>query len=210
VIATFLLNNLWFDLLLWLAIYASDYSLTIYQMSLYHRGMQGEVQHEGSLELNPYFQADVERQRKFSLRWFLMAFLTSLMLASVWWLSVRGLGLPGFFWFVLGMLYLLQAAVHVRHLTNIVFFRQILRGEASGKIEYSMKGSLLTSAGQFIGFAILFFLCFLLTTQWFFLGGAFACTSLSLNHAIRAGRLPTRRAAAPPAVNVPPPPESRS
>jgi hypothetical protein len=201
-VAYFLLNNVWLDLLLWLAIYASDYYLTLYQMGLYRKGGQEHVGHEGSLELNPYYQADVDRQRKFSLRWLLMACLTSLLLLAVWWLSLRGLGLPGFFWLVLGMLYLLEAAVHVRHLTNIVLFRQILRGEAGGRIEYSRKASLLTSAGQFLGFAILFFLCFLLTSQWFFLGGALGCASTGMNHYLHARKLPARQA-------VPPPPASK-
>ena len=115
-----LLENIWVDLLLWLVLYASDYALTIYQIGLYRKGVREHVVFEGSLELNPFFQRDVEGQRKFSLRWILMAVLTSLILLAIWWLSVALLNLPAVFWFVLGSLLLLEAAVHVRHLTNLM------------------------------------------------------------------------------------------
>jgi len=197
-LATFLQENVWFDLLLWLAVYAGDYYLTIYQAGLLQRlqaRAQGEPGSVGELELNPYFQADVGRQRKFSPRWLLMAALTALILFLTWWLAVASLGLPGFFWLVLGMMFLLEAPIHIRHLTNIALFHQLLRGEGSGRIETSRKASLLTSASQLAGFTLLFVFCYLLTTHLFFLGGALTCASLSANHALRGARLRARTAA---------------
>jgi hypothetical protein len=189
-LASILLAHIWVALLLWLAIYASDYALTIYQIGLYRKGVREHVVFEGSLELNPFFQKDVERQRKFSLRWMLMAVLTSLILFACWWLSVVAVYLPAFFWFALGSLLLLEAAVHVRHLTNIVQFHQVLSGGAAGRIAYSRKLSLSASAGQFAGFALLFLACFFLTERFFFLGGAASCAVTALKHWTTAGKQP--------------------
>jgi hypothetical protein len=54
----------WPGLLLWAAVYSSDYAATILSARLYRAKAKEHLVFEGSYEVTPYFQKDVD-----SLRW---------------------------------------------------------------------------------------------------------------------------------------------
>jgi hypothetical protein len=78
---------------------------------------------------------------------------------------------------------LVQLAIHVRHLRNLVLFRAIINTDGvRGRIEYSRPLMHRMSACELLTFSCLFFLLFVFTQHWFMLGGATACLSTALKH----------------------------
>jgi hypothetical protein len=61
-----LVESAWAGPLLWAALYVSDYALTIASARLYSR--QDKIVFEGSFEITPQFQADVNALRRVSPR----------------------------------------------------------------------------------------------------------------------------------------------
>jgi hypothetical protein len=64
---TLFVDNLWVCLLTWLVLYISDYYLTIWGAHLYRSGAQEHIVYEGSYELTPQFQKDIDALKLFSL-----------------------------------------------------------------------------------------------------------------------------------------------
>jgi|SRR5579859_771022 len=179
-----MIDNPWFALALWLLSYLADYYLTLYSARLYRQGAQAHVAFEGSLELTPYYQADIDQLRRVSLRFILAVVWSVLLLELIWYLSIVVLKLPWAFEFLLGGLVLREAAVLMRHARNIALFRAA-RAEGqgiSGKITYTRRLSLRQSAVELWAFAALFALLAALTASWLLAGGAFACAATGFQH----------------------------
>ena len=182
-----MLDNPWFGLALWLLSYLADYYLTLYSARLYRQGANAHVAFEGSLELTPYYQADIDRLRRVSPRFILAVVWSVLLLELIWYLSFVVLKLPAAFEFVLGGLALREAAVLMRHARNIAMFRAARAGWGlEGKITYARRLSLRQSAVEFWTYTALFGLLALLTASWLLAGGAFACAVTGWQHWRRA------------------------
>jgi hypothetical protein len=178
-----LIDHLWLALGLWACVYVADYYLTLAGVRLYGQGANRVIVFEGSYELNPLFQQDIDRRRRFSSRFLVMLGVTCLLIAFVW----RGVWLrwfpPGIFRFWMGSLLLIELAVLMRHLRNIVTFRQLRHADdIAGQISYSRRWTLRSSALDLALFAGLFALLALIADPWFFLGGALACAGAALRH----------------------------
>jgi hypothetical protein len=78
---------------------------------------------EGSFEITPYFQRDIDSLRVISPRFLLMLVLSGLLLAWMWFLSLQSE--REFYAFALGSMVLAQLAVHTRHLRNFFMFRNL-------------------------------------------------------------------------------------
>ncbi len=186
-----LFDSLWIPLALWAALYVSDYYLTLYGAHLYQGGAKNHLAIEGSYELNPLFQQDINQLRRVSLR-----FLLALLASSLLLLILRGLAedWPWLFVFACGGLILLEIAMHSRHVRNIVTFRQLKSGQGvSGKIEYARWVTYRGSAIEMFTFAAIFLALALLLGSWFCLGGAVSCTGLAVRHFLQSRQ--ARRAA---------------
>jgi hypothetical protein len=119
--------------------------------------------------------------------------VTSLLIAFVW----RGVWLlwfpPIVFRFWMGSLLLIELAVLMRHLRNIVTFRQMAHaGDITGQISYSRWWTLRSSALDLALFAGLFALLASIAEPWFFLGGALACAAAALRHLRYSQRIRVR------------------
>jgi hypothetical protein len=178
-----LIDNIWLAVILWCVIYTSDYYLTIYSARLYHASAKDYMVFEGSFELTPAFQDDVDRLRYISPR-FLKALLVSCAgIVIVWWLSVQFVNLPALYSFLIGALVLREAAIHARHARNITSFKHAKGGYGiKGKVEYSRPYILKASAVDLFSFAALFLFLFLVSGSWFCLGGAMACGVTGRQH----------------------------
>ncbi len=188
-----LLDHLWLALGLWTCVYLADYYLTLAGARLYAQGVNRVIVFEGSYELNPVFQQDIDSRRRLSYRFFAILGVICLLIAFVW----RGVWLrwfpPGVFRFWMGSLLLIELAVLMRHLRNIVTFRQILRAaDIAGQIRYSRWWVLRSSALDLGLFAGLFVVLASIAEPWFFLGGALACASTALRHLRYSQRLRTQ------------------
>jgi hypothetical protein len=165
---------MWAGPVAWSVLYISDQTLTILCARLYRQGAGEKIVFEGSFELNPLFQRQVDSLRWISGRFLFMLFLTNVLIALVWWLNRQSS--PEAYYFLLGAAICLQLAIHVRHLRNLFLFRA-MRGTNAvrGRIEYSRPLILKMSSVEFLSFSALFALLFVFTGSWFVMGGALMC-----------------------------------
>src|SRR6185436_17331339 len=111
--------------ILWVILYVSDYYLTIYSA----RGFR-EIRHfqfEGSYELTPQFQTDVDALKSISKRHIAMLVLCSILIVLLWWVIASRLALPWLYNLYLGLFLLIEVAVHLRHLRNVFLIHEVRR-----------------------------------------------------------------------------------
>jgi hypothetical protein len=185
-----LLDSVWLGPLLWFALYTSDYFVTITCARLYQR--QDKVSVEGSYEITPLFQADVNALRRLSPR-----FVIALLVSTSYVVLVQRIAglMPSLYLGVLGALVLLELTVHIRHLRNWFMFKY---GTSSiqGRLMYPRGFMLRLSAFELLTFAALYLILFLTTGSLFIMGGALATSVLSLNHYRLARRHDAARSSA--------------
>ena len=167
--------------ILWIILYVSDYYLTIYSA----RGFRevGHFHFEGSFELTPQYQKDIDALKPVSTRHVISLALSSLFIVLIWWLTKRFSFFPWTYLLYLGMFLLLEIAVHLRHLHNISLIREIRKGGGvEGEIRYRKWFSYRISASEFYLYSVLFLFFAVLTYSPFFLGGAIMCFGTGVKH----------------------------
>lgn len=174
-------------MVVWSLLYTSDYAFTIACARLY-RG-QETVIFEGSYEITPLFQRDVDSLRVVSPRFVFMLLLSLGMLGFLWILNENSPA-PELYQFALGAMIGVELAVHIRHIRNLVLLRTISRPDwVRGRIEYGRMAILRASSWECFAFSCLFAILFTFTRSWFILGGAFGCFSLGVKHRRLASKL---------------------
>lgn len=175
------ISSLWPGLLVWGVLYIADYALTITCARLYQMGVNEKFVFEGSYEITPYFQKDIDSLRLISPRFLAALLLTGGLLAGSWLISAQTQ--PELYEFVLGVMILVQLSVHSRHFRNLFLFRSIIKtGGVTGRIEYSRALLLRMSSVEALIFSGLYLLLFAFTQSWFILGGTIGCLSLAARH----------------------------
>jgi hypothetical protein len=175
-------EHLWPGLAMWTALYISDYALTFVCARMYRAGVNEKIVLEGSIELTPHFQKDIDSLRTVSPN-FVRGLVMIFGILVVLWVLSAAFELLELYSFGLGVLILAQLAVHHRHVQNYSLFRAIVGdGGLSGRIEYSRPLMLRQSSTAFLSFAGLYAVVFLFTESWFVLGGTFGCLSIALRH----------------------------
>ena len=186
----------WPGVMLWIVLYISDYYLTIYAA----RGFRqiGHFQFEGSYELTPQFQQDVDALKPVSRLHLVMLVLCSLVIYLLWWLCADWLARPWLYNLYLGLFLLVEVAVHLRHLRNVFLVREVRKhGGVEGQISYRKWFSYRISAFEFHMIGSLFLLVALLSFSSFFLGGVLVCYGTGLRHGLLARQV-KKAAPAPP------------
>ena len=174
-------SSLWPGLAIWSLLYISDYAFTLTCARLYAAGINEKLGFEGSFELNPFFQRDINSLRLISKRFVAMLFISGLLLGWIWFLASQST--RAFYDFMLGFMILLELAIHVRHLRNLFTFRMFGKpGNVRGRIEYSRPFVLRTSATELFAFSALFLLLSFFTQSWFVAGGAVSCALTARKH----------------------------
>src|SRR5271165_2443565 len=177
----FLFASLWPALLIWTLLYISDYRLTIICARLYRAGVNEKIVFEGSYELTPLFQKDIDALKTISPRFVFMLLLTDSLMAFVWYLTRDSV--PQMYEFLLGAMILIELTVHLRHLRNFVSFRAMRNSsDVRGRIEYSRPFILRMSYSELFVFSGFYLLLFAFLQQWFLLGGAASCLSAAIKH----------------------------
>lgn len=173
-LTAFFMQNIWLVALLWALTYLSDYYLTLYSARLFKANLREHILHEGSFELTAVFQKDIDKLKLFSGAFYWrLAFSIGLMLI-IGWLLNGPLEAPFGYEFILGGLFLREAAVHLRHIRNICMAKCASHnGSLRGKVEYSRWLIYRTSALDLWSYATFFLLISLFVGFWFFFGGAF-------------------------------------
>ena len=85
--ADVIFEKLWLILPIWVLVYLSDYYLTILGARAYEAGAKEHLLFEGSYELTPTFQKDVDALRVFSPKFLRAVLLTSGFVAALWYLE---------------------------------------------------------------------------------------------------------------------------
>ena len=171
----------WPGVAAWIILYISDYNLTLYSA----RGFRevGHFQFEGSFELTPQFQKDINSLNRVSRLHLTLLFVYSLVIYLLWLATVKWLNSPWAYELYLGMFLLLEVAVHMRHLRNVFLVREIRRnGGVEGEITYHKQFSYRISAFDFKLFGGLFLIVAILGSSLFFLGGAIMCIGFGFRH----------------------------
>ena len=178
-----LVENVWVAISVWTAVYISDYFLSIWAARLYRQGAREHVTFTGSLEITPQFQEDINALRTISLRFLRALVFSVIVIAVAWVVSVRWAALPQAFLVLMGALICLEATAHIRHIRNIAFMKTLVTKQGlRGRIEYPRWLSLRLSAVEILGFAVLFLVAFLISGNWFFIGGAVSCLLTGMKH----------------------------
>jgi hypothetical protein len=180
-LSNFFLNNLWPGLTVWSLLYVSDYALTLKCARLYRSGVSEKFVFEGSYEITPFFQRDIDSLKSISPRFLGMLLWGAVLLTAVWLLAKQLV--PQLYYFALGSMILIQLAIHTRHLRSLFLFRSIINtDQVRGRIEYSRHLLLQMSATELFTFSGLFLLLFVFTQDWFVFGGAASCLSTAMKH----------------------------
>ena len=174
-----LLDSWWIGPALWAAFYISDYRMTIAGARLYKA--QSNVVFEGSYEITPGFQADVDALKTLSPRFVIYLAASTAYLGLVRWIASTSEIMFSLYGAVLGGLLLLQATIHIRHLRNWFMFSKGA-GLMQGRLSYSRSLTLRMSAFELFLFAVLYFGLFIVTPSSFLLGGALLCAGKSVQH----------------------------
>lgn len=179
----------WPAVLLWAALYVSDYVWTIACARMYRAGVQERICFDGSYEITPYYRADVDALRPISPRFLLMLVVSCALQVFLWRVTMGEGFAPEIYELALGAMILIELTIHVRHVRNYVLFRAVLAGRGvSGRIEYARPQMLTQSAVELTAFALLYVLVSAIARSWFVLGGAIACAILAANHRMLAGQ----------------------
>ena len=177
-----LTSNPWYGVICWVILYISDYYLTIRSA----RGFReiDRFRFEGSMELTPQFQKDVDNLHPVSKRHILWLIGSSLIILIVWWITHLSIYLEWTYPLYLGMFLFLEVAVHLRHLRNLAIIREIQKhGGVDGQITYRQWFSYRNSANELYITGSLFLLIALLAFSLLLLGGAIACYGTGFSHA---------------------------
>jgi hypothetical protein len=173
-------KHAWIGIPFWALLYISDYTLTLICARMYQSGVRDKIAFEGSYELTPYFQRDIDSLRVISPK-FVAALLTiSILLTILWWLAQ--LSTPAIFLFVLGAFICSQLCVHIRHIRNYYMFKAASTDAVRGRIEYSRPLSLRVSSIEMLSFSGLFLILYLSTGSFFILGGVVSLITIATKH----------------------------
>ena len=179
--SNFFISSLWPGLLVWSCLYVADYALTITCARLYRKGVNEKFVFEGSYEITPYFQQDIDSLRLVSPRFLAALLVSGGLLAGSWLISAQTQ--PELYELLLGVMILVQLSIHSRHFRNLFMFRAIIKtGGVTGRIEYSRVLLLRMSSVEALIFSGLYLLLFAFTQSWFILGGTIGCLSLAAKH----------------------------
>lgn len=165
------LDGLPVAVILWVAVYAADYYLTLYGRRLWMRHAQPFIKLSGSYELNPYYQKDVDTENKVSRRFILMLLFGVVWMALMY-VCCLYLKLQQVFPAAVGYLVLPEVVILSTHVQNIRLFKAAgTEGAVEGSIGYARWVSMDQTAWKFGYWATVFLGIGLLGNQWFFMGG---------------------------------------
>ena len=197
VMSGFLFDSWIPGLILFSALYISDYTWTIANARLYRSKANQYIVFEGSFELTPYFQKDIDALRRVSPRFVLAFILMNGILAALWFIRRLVPGMEPMHMMFLGCIVLLQCTIHLRHFRTWHLFRSMRAPSGIvGRIEYRRPVILRASASEMFSFAGMWLLLAAVLGSWFFFGGAIQCAVVGVKHRLLAKKHPASVAAA--------------
>jgi hypothetical protein len=170
-----LLQYFWVGTLLAAVLYTTDHILSVWEIALYNRGGKDLIQIEGYDRLvAKYLKPDG------SIRWLhsrLIGILAVILvgLPSAWWALTGRMDLPQVFLLLLGGICLSACMDIITELRMTAILRYGMKGELDGELKVTRGMMMTLSYITLYGFALLFLILFLVTGDWFVLGGLLVC-----------------------------------
>jgi hypothetical protein len=178
----YLVNHVWSGIALWIALFISDYALTLRSARLVSKGAGKHFVFPQGIELTLAFREDINALRPFSMK-LAFALVLNAGLLGIFWALTKVFAWPEAFEVVLGTYVLSQIPVHVRHVKNLATFHYAAASRGlKGRIVLSRWLSLRVSAADLAAFGLLFLFLAALTERWFFVGGAWVNLTGAVNH----------------------------
>ena len=159
------------------AAFFADYLLT-HAGARASQGVRERWSVEGSYELNPTWERQIDSGQLFGVRVFIVPALLGAVLALArliaWpWDEFTD---PAFFGFAVGSIALLQAPILLVHGANLQTFTDLaVPSAAEGGVRYSRWFAYRSTAGHLARFGVLWIVLWVPSQQAFFLGGALSC-----------------------------------
>jgi len=170
-----LLDSLPVAIGLWLVVYIADYYLTLYGRQLWIQNAKQFITFQGSYELNPYYQSDIDANKRLSRRFFFMLGYGVLWMVLMWG-ATQYLNIQQVFPAAIGYLLLREIVILSSHVQNIRLFQSAgITDALQGQISYARWVSLDGTAWKYFYWGLIFLVFAVLMANWFFIGGAFAC-----------------------------------
>jgi hypothetical protein len=164
---------------IWVLLYTSDYYLTLYGAKL--RSLQKVFVYQGSYELTPECQDDIDSGNRRSPAFFLWLGVGVLMLLMPLRIPEVPKWVYGFF---VGYILFVELPVHLRHISNIWTYRSVLGSKPalSGEVRLSQRGSYQRSAADLAAMAGFLVVCCGLTGSCVLLGGSLRSAHEAYRH----------------------------
>jgi len=136
---------------------------------------------EGSYELNPTWQAQIDAGQRFSWRAVGVG-IALVFLGGLGRLLVESAEIDeAFFAAGVGAIMLLQTPILMQHAANLQTFRSLRRpGAVEGALRQSRRFTYEQASWTFVRYAVLWLLLWVPSQQAFFLGGAAACVGIAI------------------------------
>lgn len=170
-----LLQYIWVGPLLAILLYTAEHLISIWGIILYDRGGKNLVQIEGYDRLTKnYLKPDG------SIRWLHSRLIGIILviivgLPTAWWMLTVTQDLPQVFLLLLGGICITACIDIITELRMTAFLHYGMRGGLDGELRITRPMMMTLSYITFLGFAILFLILFLVTLNWFILGGLLVC-----------------------------------
>lgn len=190
------LDSLGWSLGVWLVLYIADYYMTVWGAALYRKGANEHVVFDGSYELTPQFQEDINRLRRFSPRFLRYVLQSVVIVCALWYVAWRWTDWALMFLVAYGGLIFRQIVVLGRHVRNIALFRCLLNPDGvNGRIQYARWLTLEQSSVELFSMAGLLLAAAVTSANAMLYGGALAVFLSGLEHRkmARKARRETKR-----------------
>jgi hypothetical protein len=180
----FLNQQWWLAITLQAVLLIANHYLTIVSAKVHKAYANEHIVFENSYESNLIFEKSVAQLQGFTRKHFLFLLMNCISLT----IARLVISTP-FFEFSIGGCLLLGLYIDLRHLLNIIYFRDMRKpNSVTGRIEYSYWISQRASATSFITQSILLSIAALATQRPFFWGGVAFCLLLSFRDFLLANR----------------------
>ena len=123
-----IIDNLWLPLILWVLMYTADYYLTIAGAKLYKKNGKSVFDIEGSYEITPVYQNDIDKLKMVSPLFLKSLFISSMLLSGVWFISHMDRRYELMVLFLFGSMFFLEVVVLLRHIRNIITYTTLPSG----------------------------------------------------------------------------------
>ena len=170
-------------LILWTLVYIGDYALTIISARLY-RQINHIIEYEGSYELTPQFQEDINALRLVSPRFVIALILSWLLLGIGWLVFAFWFNMHGLFAMIYGVVMVREAVIYLRHMRNLALFRALVKDASGleGQMLYKRWLIYQSSARELWNSGVLFLILAVWVNSYFLLGGAISLVITGYQH----------------------------